>query len=165
LTDAAGDQALVADSSGLDLKLAAASSNDDAGAVNKSDVQFSNGDHFNSLPEAIFEQSPQSSFDPLGAIDRVERLINRYLESNAGFNTAGNRGLDNEQIDACLADPQWLNGGDAGTQPANAAKSDAGDHQSVPFAAAAMCLMIESGWGRRAASAETNEKNQRRPSS
>ncbi|HEV2968666.1 MAG TPA: S53 family peptidase [Pirellulales bacterium] len=165
LTDAAGDQALAADSSGLDLKLATASSNDDAGAVKKSDVQFSNGDRFNSLPEAIFEQSPQSSFDPLGAIDRVERLINRYLESDAGFNTAGDRGLDNEQIDACLADPQWLNGGDVGTQPAKSAKSDAGDHQSVPFAAAAMCLMIESGWGRRASSIETNEKNQRRHSS
>jgi subtilase family serine protease len=45
------------------------------------------------------------SADPFAAVDRAERIIDRYLESDASDGGSSDQGFDQDQLDDCLADP------------------------------------------------------------
>jgi hypothetical protein len=111
-----------------------------------SDSQVISRDRVNSLPEAVFENSLDSTADPFGALDRVERMINHCLESDAVFGGAAGRGFDQDKLDNCLADSQGL-----AADERNVSEHSRADNRQeqasapVPFAAAALCLAIESG--------------------
>jgi hypothetical protein len=62
------------------------------------------------LPEAAFDSAQSLSQDPLGLLDRVERLLDRYFESDAMLSTAQNAGFNRNGLDACHADGQWTDG-------------------------------------------------------
>jgi hypothetical protein len=108
----------------------------------------------NPLPEAAFEGSQSFAQDPLGLLDRVERLLDRYLESDATLPTASNAGFNRNGLDACLVDGQWIGRSDGLAGSDRAAVDRTQNRTIVPLAAMALGATI--GGGSRTADRERN---------
>ncbi len=108
-------------------------------------AQDSTATRTNPLPDAVFEGSRQSTDDPLGTLDRVERLLDRYLASDSMLATGQNGDFDRDRLDACLADEQWLANGDVSNRTGPEASDRTNRGTIIPLAALALGGTIEIG--------------------
>ena len=108
-------------------------------------AQDSTATRTNSLPDAVFEGSRQSTVDPLGTLDRVERLLDRYLAPESMLTTGDGSGFDRDGLDACLADEQWPADGDVSNRMGPEASDRTNRGTIIPLAALALGGTIEIG--------------------
>jgi subtilase family serine protease len=106
-------------------------------------VQDSTATRTNSLPEAVFEGSRQSTDDPFGTLDRVERLLDRYLGPESMLATGDGSGFNRDGLDACLADEQWLANGDVANRKGPEAINRTNRGTMIPLAALTLGGTIE----------------------
>ena len=106
-------------------------------------AQDSTATRTNSLPDAVFEGSRQSTDDPLGTLDRVERLLDRYLELDSMLATGHNGDFDRDSLDTCIADGQWLADADVSNRTGPEASDRTNRGTIIPLAALALGGTIE----------------------
>ncbi len=116
---------------------ATALTDDQSTAPNRISTPDATAEEGTPIPQAAFEGSPSSVHDPLGLLDRVERLLDRYFESDATLMTGRNAEFNRTGLDACLGDSQWIARGDGPeeSEPAPANRTEC--RTFVPLAAMA----------------------------
>jgi subtilase family serine protease len=118
---------------------------DQATAPDRISTPDAAGEESGRVPDAAFESSASSSRDPLGLLDRVERLLDRHFESDAMLPTANNAGFSRNGLDACLVDGQWVGRSDGLTDSDRADVDRTQSRTIVPLAAMTLGATIGGG--------------------